>query len=133
MGPRLRGDDSEINGYSSLSLDAGGFYHAGPFLQILADEFAESIRAERKRRDLLFGELLDDLRGMHDREPLLGEPLHHLLRTPSPLSSAARAGATMRTHGAFPTPGPFAAPAGRAGSAGMRLGSATASATNWPA
>src|SRR5262249_8947626 len=66
----------------SLSLDAGGFDHAGPFLQVLADELAEPIGAKRKRRDLLLGELLDDLRIMHDRERLLGETLDEILRRP---------------------------------------------------
>src|SRR5262249_3910102 len=45
---------------TSLSLDAGGLDHARPFPQVLADELAEPIRAERKRRYLLLGELLDD-------------------------------------------------------------------------
>src|SRR6516225_5383336 len=67
---------------TSLALDARGLDHARPFLQILADELAETIGAERKRRDLLLGELLDHLRVMHDRERLLGEPLHDLLRRP---------------------------------------------------
>src|SRR5262249_43320228 len=67
---------------TSLALDALGLDHAGPFLQILADELAETIGGESKRRDLLFGELLDHLRVMHDRERLLGEPLHDLLRRP---------------------------------------------------
>src|SRR5215467_848844 len=67
---------------TSLSLDARGLDHARPFLQVLADELAEAIGGERKRRDLLLGELLDHLRVVHDRERLLGEPLHDLLRRP---------------------------------------------------
>src|SRR5262249_47968093 len=67
---------------TSLALDARGLDHARPFLQVLADELAETIGAERKRRDLLLRELLDHLRVMHDRERLLGEPLHDLLRRP---------------------------------------------------
>src|SRR5215472_6519048 len=65
---------------TSLSLDARGLDHARPFLQVLADELAETIGGERKRRDLLLGELLDHLRIMHDRKRLLGEPRHDLLR-----------------------------------------------------
>src|SRR5262249_40460369 len=67
---------------TSLSLDARGPDHARPFLEVLADELAEAIGGERKRRDLLLGELLDHLRVVHDRERLLGEPLHDLLRRP---------------------------------------------------
>ena len=44
-----------------------------------------------------------------------------------------RAGETMPTHGAISNPLTVSATAGTSGSAGMRLGSATASATNCPA
>src|SRR5262245_34175838 len=110
---------------TSLALDARGLDHARPFPQVLADELAEPIRAERKRRYLLLGELLDDC-GSCMIASVSWE-------SRSTISFGVRTGATMPTHGAISNPGTVSATAGRSGSAGMRLGSATASATNWPA
>src|SRR5262249_41750625 len=67
---------------TSLSLDARGLDHARPFLQVLADELAQAIGGERKGGALLLGRWLAHLRFVHDRERLLGEPLHDLLRRP---------------------------------------------------
>src|SRR5262249_57572096 len=44
---------------TSLALDARGLDHPRPFLQVLADELAEPIAAERTRPDLLLRKLLD--------------------------------------------------------------------------
>src|SRR5437764_14963986 len=63
-----------------LPLDAGALDHARPLVEVLADEIAELIGPERKRCDLLFRELLDDLWLAHDRERFLREPRHDLLR-----------------------------------------------------
>src|SRR6266540_4697649 len=64
----------------SLPLDARGLDDARPFVEVLADELAELIGGERKRRHLLLGELLDHLRVAHDGERLLREALYDLLR-----------------------------------------------------